>query len=129
MGNIKFINAGAGSGKTYRLTEMFCDLVEKGAKPSQFILTTYTKAAADEFRSKIKSRLIEKGMSDVLPLVESAHIGTIHSVAQSYIEKYWYLLDMSPALAVREEDEISGIAFESALIQASLAGRISCSAE
>lgn len=106
MGNIKFINAGAGSGKTYRLTEMFCERIEKDAKPSQFILTTYTKAAADEFRSKIKSRLIEKGMSDVFPLVESAHIGTIHSVAQSYIEKYWYLLDMSPALAVREEDEM-----------------------
>ena len=106
MGNIKFINAGAGSGKTYRLTEMFCEQIEKDAKPSQFILTTYTKAAADEFRSKIKSRLIEKGMTDVFPLVESAHIGTIHSVAQSYIEKYWYLLDMSPALAVREEDEM-----------------------
>ena len=106
MGNIQFINAGAGSGKTYTLTKMLCERLAKGAKPSEFVLTTYTKAAADEFRSKIKSRLIEEGMSEVLPLVESAHIGTIHSVAQSYIEKYWYLLDMSPALSVKEEDEM-----------------------
>ena len=106
MGNIQFINAGAGSGKTYTLTKMLCESLSKGAKPSEFVLTTYTKAAADEFRNKIKSRLIEEGMSEVLPLVESAHIGTIHSVAQSYIEKYWYLLDMSPALSVKEEDEM-----------------------
>lgn len=106
MGNIQFINAGAGSGKTYTLTKKFCELLADGAKPSEFILTTYTKAAADEFRSKIKARLLEEGMTDVLPLVESAHIGTIHSVAQSYIEKYWYLLNMSPSLAVKEKDDM-----------------------
>jgi ATP-dependent exoDNAse (exonuclease V) beta subunit len=106
MGNIQFINAGAGSGKTYTLTKKFYEFLKDGAKPSEFILTTYTKAAADEFRSKIKAKLLEEGMLDVLPLVESARIGTIHSVAQSYIEKYWYLLHMSPSLAVREENEM-----------------------
>ena len=106
MGNIKFINAGAGSGKTYTLTKLFCQRLAEGAKPSEFILTTYTKAAADEFRSKIKAKLMEEGMNDMLSLVESAHIGTIHSVAQSFIEKYWYLLDMSPALVVKEDDEM-----------------------
>ncbi|MBR5836066.1 MAG: UvrD-helicase domain-containing protein, partial [Bacteroidales bacterium] len=106
MGNIQFINAGAGSGKTYTLTKLFCKRLAEGAKPSEFVLTTYTKAAADEFRSKIKARLMEEGMNDMLSLVESAQIGTIHSVAQSFIEKYWYLLDMSPALAIKEEDEM-----------------------
>ena len=114
MGNIQFINAGAGSGKTYTLTKLFCQRLAEGAKPSEFILTTYTKAAADEFRSKIKSKLIEEGMNEMLSLVESAQIGTIHSVAQSFIEKYWYLLDMSPALAVKEEDEMK--AFRSRIL-------------
>ena len=114
MGNIQFINAGAGSGKTYTLTKLFCKRLAEGAKPSEFILTTYTKAAADEFRSKIKAKLIEEGMNDMLSLVESAQIGTIHSVAQSFIEKYWYLLDMSPALAVKEEDEMK--AFRSRIL-------------
>ena len=114
MGNIQFINAGAGSGKTYTLTKLFCQRLAEGAKPSEFVLTTYTKAAADEFRSKIKSKLIEEGMNDMLSLVESAQIGTIHSVAQSFIEKYWYLLDMSPTLAVKEEDEMK--AFRSRIL-------------
>lgn len=114
MGNIQFINAGAGSGKTYTLTKLFCQRLAEGAKPSEFVLTTYTKAAADEFRSKIKAKLIEEGMNDMLSLVESAQIGTIHSVAQSFIEKYWYLLDMSPALAVKEEDEMK--AFRSRIL-------------
>ena len=61
MGNIQFINAGAGSGKTYTLTKLFCKRLAEGAKPSEFILTTYTKAAADEFRSKIKAKLMEEG--------------------------------------------------------------------
>ncbi len=106
MGQIKFINAGAGSGKTYRLTEDFCKYIGEGAKPSEFILTTYTKAAAEEFRTKIKAKLLEKNLKDYIPLVDSAQIGTIHSVAQSYIEKYWYLLDMSPLLSIKEEFEI-----------------------
>ena len=115
MGKIHFIKAGAGSGKTYKLTEMFCDyLKKKDARPSEFVLTTYTKAAADEFRSKVKDKLKEKGMYDMIPLVESAHIGTIHSVAQSFIEKYWYLLDMSPALSVKEKDEM--VAFRSRIL-------------
>ena len=116
MGNIQFINAGAGSGKTYTLTKLFCQRLAEGAKPSEFVLTTYTKAAADEFRSKIKAKLMEKGMNDMLSLVESAHIGTIHSIAQSFIEKYWYLLDMSPALAIKEEDEMK--AFRSRVLDA-----------
>lgn len=114
MGTINFINAGAGSGKTHTLINMFCERLANGAKPSEFILTTYTKAAADEFRSKIKSRLLEEKKYDKLPLVESAHIGTIHSVAQSFIEKYWYLLDMSPALSVKEDDEM--VAFRSRML-------------
>lgn len=106
MGHIKFINAGAGSGKTYRLTEQFCEELRNEAQPSEFILTTYTKAAAEEFRTKIKGKLIERGMREYMPLVDSAQIGTIHSVAQAYIEKYWYLLNMSPTLALKEEGEM-----------------------
>ena len=106
MGHIKFINAGAGSGKTHRLTEQFCEELRNGAQPSEFILTTYTKAAAEEFRTKIKGKLIETDMRGHLPLVDSAQIGTIHSVAQAYIEKYWYLLNMSPTLALKEEGEM-----------------------
>lgn len=106
MRNVHFINAGAGSGKTYRLTEVFCRLLEKGAEPSEFILTTYTKAAADEFRSKIKARLYDEGMGRHAANVDAAGIGTIHSVAQSYIRKYWYLLGITPDISVMEDKDV-----------------------
>ena len=107
MGTVNFINAGAGSGKTYTLTKKLCDkLYNDGAKPSEFILTTFTKAAADEFKSKIKARLISDNMQQMLPLVDSAQIGTIDSVAQSYVEKYWYMLDMSPRLSIKDEEDM-----------------------
>lgn len=106
MGKVSFINAGAGSGKTYTLTQKFCEIVSKGAKPSEFILTTYTKAAAAEFRNKLKARLKDEGKKEFLPLVDSAQIGTIHSVAQSYLERYWYLLGMSPSLSIKDNDEM-----------------------
>ena len=51
MKNITFINAGAGSGKTYRLTTDLTHLLtQEGLEPSQVILTTYTEIAAAEFR-------------------------------------------------------------------------------
>lgn len=115
MGNVEYIKAGAGSGKTYTLTKKLCEQLSDKAKPSEFILTTYTKAAADEFRSKIKARLISENMLDKVPLVESAMIGTIHSVAQSYIEKYWYLLDMSPRLSIK--DDIETAAFRERVLE------------
>ena len=115
MENVEYIKAGAGSGKTYTLTKKLCEQLSDKAKPSEFILTTYTKAAADEFRSKIKARLISENMLDKVPLVESAMIGTIHSVAQSYIEKYWYLLDMSPRLSIK--DDIETAAFRERVLE------------
>ena len=43
MKNITYINAGAGSGKTYRLTSEMVDKVKKGlCSPSQIIASTST---------------------------------------------------------------------------------------
>ena len=58
MKNVTYINAGAGSGKTYRLTETLTGLIKAGkAKPEQVILTTYTRKAANEFKEKAKAFL------------------------------------------------------------------------
>jgi ATP-dependent exoDNAse (exonuclease V) beta subunit len=44
MKNIKFINAGAGSGKTHRLTEVLADWVkEEDNNADEVMLTTFTK--------------------------------------------------------------------------------------
>lgn len=51
MKNVTYINARAGSGKTYRLTESQTKLIKsENVKPEQVILTTFTTKAANEFK-------------------------------------------------------------------------------
>ena len=53
-----FISAGAGSGKTYRITTDVAKMVFDGKlNPEQVIMTTFTKAAAQELREKAKKEL------------------------------------------------------------------------
>ena len=50
---ITFISAGAGSGKTHRLTEILNkELNSGGVRPSGVIATTFTKKAATELRER-----------------------------------------------------------------------------
>ena len=69
---------------------------ENPCAPSEIILTTYTKAAAKEFREKTFKRLLEVPAAlDVAKILDTATIGTVHSVAQQYIQRYWSLLGYS----------------------------------
>ena len=65
MKNVTYINAGAGSGKTYRLTETLTNLIKsEKVKPEQVILTTFTTKAANEFKEKAKAFLYDEGLYD-----------------------------------------------------------------
>lgn len=93
MKNIKYISAGAGSGKTYTLTEQLAaDIRDGKVRPDQVILTTFTKKAAAEFKEKSKAKLFEKGLFEEANLLDGAMIGTVHSVANAVISKFWYYL-------------------------------------
>lgn len=107
MKNIEFINAGAGSGKTWTLTTKMAELIGSGAtSPSRVILTTFTKLAAEEFRVKARAKLLEMGYHEEAAMMDSATVGTVHSVALGYIRRYWYLLGLGAGVeAMPEEDE------------------------
>lgn len=93
MRNIHYINAGAGSGKTYTLTEKLTEKIISGAcKPSEVILTTFTELAAGEFRERAQAKLIENKLFDDAAELQNSMIGTVHSVAHKFVAKYWYLL-------------------------------------
>ena len=88
MKNVTYINAGAGSGKTFTLTRILADKLsdkETVLRPSQVILTTFTELAAAEFREKARQQILSKGGTDVAAQMDSAVIGTVHSVAFSFI--------------------------------------------
>ena len=113
MRNVTYINAGAGSGKTYTLTKKLAEkLSEKDENgksvimPSQVILTTFTELAAAEFREKARVQILEKGNFSAAAQMDSAAIGTVHSVALQFIKKFWYLLDYGADIkTISERDE------------------------
>lgn len=58
MKNTTFVSAGAGSGKTHRLTQDIVRLVREGqCQADEIILTTYTETAAQELREKVRTAL------------------------------------------------------------------------
>ncbi len=107
MKNVEYFNAGAGSGKTYTLTEKIVELVQNGTvKPEQIILTTFTTKAANEFKEKVKAALYAAGLYDEAARLDQALIGTVHSVCERFIAKYWFLIGLMPDMGVMtEEDE------------------------
>ena len=108
MKNITYISASAGSGKTYAITTNLTDIIFKGmAEPEQAILTTFTKAAAAELKEKAKAKLCENGLYEQAERLEQAMIGTAHSVAESFIKKYWHILGLSPELNVMTDEDVN----------------------
>lgn len=109
MKNIQYINAGAGSGKTTKLTQILSEELGKEnrtIRPSEVILTTFTELAASEFREKSRQQLFKDGYPDIAAELDSATIGTVHSVALSFIQRYWYLIGVSPDMKVMSEDDL-----------------------
>lgn len=108
MKGIKYISAGAGSGKTYKLTHELADLIIEGrVKPEGIIMTTFTIKAASELRERAKAVLYEKGHFDEAERLDQSLIGTVHSVAYALIQKYWYYLGISPDLQVMTDEDTS----------------------
>lgn len=56
---IHWINASAGTGKTYTLTSILVWLMLEEYLPKQIIVTTFTRKAATELKNRIRSRLNE----------------------------------------------------------------------
>ena len=113
MERVTYISAGAGSGKTYKLTHLLAEHIANGdVEPEKVILTTYTKKAAAEFREKAKSVLYEEGRNnptlyEAAARLEQASIGTVHAVANSFVQKYWYYLGLSPQQKVIAEEDVN----------------------
>lgn len=108
MKNITFFNAGAGSGKTYHLTMTLSQVIRDGiCKADEVILTTFTEAAAAEFKAKARETLHKEQMHDQANMLSSAIMGTVHSVAHQLIRKYWHYLGSGVDLRVMPKEDAS----------------------
>ena len=105
MKNTTFVSAGAGSGKTYRLTQDIARMITEGkCQAEEIILTTFTEAAAKELREKVRSTLYSKGLYDAAINIDNAAIGTIHSIAYQFVSRYWYLLGISANVSIMDTE-------------------------
>ena len=109
MKNITYINAGAGSGKTYRLTEEMVEKVEKGrCTPSQIIASTFTTAAAADLKKNAREKFLQHKLFSEAAELDSAAIGTVHSIGLQYIKKYWYKLGLSASVETITDEAKTG---------------------
>ena len=110
-GDSLLVSAAAGSGKTAVLVERVLKyLMEEKGDIRRLLITTYTEAAAAEMRLKIKKRVdaaLQENPSDHLmrqsALIESAQIGTTHSVCLQLITRVFDQLKMDPRMRLMDQ--------------------------
>ena len=106
MNNIEFISAGAGSGKTYKLTGTLAQALESGtARPHAILATTFTVKAATELRERARSWLLEKGRIDLATAIGQARLGTVNSVCGQMLKRFCFELGLSPDQTVLGEGQ------------------------
>ncbi len=114
-GNL-LVSAAAGSGKTAVLTERIARLTAKGASIGDFLVVTFTRAAADEMKKRIGQRLMalsyecnDKAVKAHLQAqaIEShnANISTLHSFCTDLLRRHFHEADLDPAFRVADESE------------------------
>ena len=110
------VSAAAGSGKTKVLVERLLDYLTDPNCPAEmdeFLIITYTKAAAAELRSKIAAKLTEKiaeqphnkHLQRQIQRLFLAKIATVHSFCSDILREYAYMLDIPADFRVLDEDE------------------------
>ena len=79
------ITAGPGTGKTFTLVQRALYLIqERGVKPEEILMTTFTEKAAKELVTRISNVLLKKG---ILLNLNEMYIGTFHSICLRFIKE------------------------------------------
>ena len=96
-----FIEASAGTGKTYTIVEIIAKLILEGVPLTKLLVVTYTEKAAGELKDRIRTKIegvLEQGLAvadekkfrTALRDLNEAEIGTIHSFCNSTIKNFAY---------------------------------------
>lgn len=110
------VSAAAGSGKTKVLVDRLLKYITDPADPAnidEFLIITYTKAAASELRGKIAAKLTEhiamdpanRHLQRQLQRLYLTNISTVHAFCADILRRYAYRLDISADFRVGDENE------------------------
>ena len=115
------VSASAGTGKTAVLTERIVKILLDSTRYEdidRMLVVTFTRSAAAEMRARISAKLSEKfeeakrnnesaeyteHISRQLALLPNAKITTIDSLCFSILKKYYYAIDIDPAVTIIDE--------------------------
>ncbi len=110
------VSAAAGSGKTKVLVDRLLLYLNDPIKPANiddFLIITYTKAAAGELRGKIAKKITEqialhpenRHLQQQIQRLYLAKISTVHGFCTDILREYAYLLNISADFRVADENE------------------------
>ena len=114
------VSAAAGSGKTKVLVDRLMSYLTDPVDPANlddFLIITYTKAAASELRGKISDKLTnyiavhpeDRHMHQQIQCLHMAKICTVHAFCADILREYAYHLDISADFRIAEENECQEI--------------------
>lgn len=98
------VSAGAGSGKTAVLTERVITKIKNGVSVDKLLILTFTKAAAQEMKERIRQAIQKENLIEQLKLLDCAYITTFDSFALSIVKKYHYLINVSQNITIGNEN-------------------------
>ena len=118
------VSASAGSGKTTVLVERLMQEILTGTGVNELLVVTFTKAAAQEMKAKIKSALEQRlnkheklkiDLREQLNLIDAANISTIDAFCLDVIHRFYYVIDLDPSFSVLTDETQAALMRERAL--------------
>ncbi len=114
------VSAGAGSGKTYVIVQRLLSYITDPDDPrdiDDFLIITYTRAAASELKQKIFDELSNRLSSEPsnyrirrqLLKIHSAKICTVHSFCASVLREHAARLDLDASFRIPDEAQSSAM--------------------
>jgi len=115
-GGVLLVSAAAGSGKTKVLVDRLLAYLTDEKDPANlddFLIITYTKAAASELRGKIAAKLTERiaqepenrHLQKQMQRLFLTKISTVHGFCSDLLREYAYRLDVAADFRVADENE------------------------
>ncbi|WP_291321284.1 UvrD-helicase domain-containing protein [Desulfonatronospira sp.] len=105
MSGIHIITASAGSGKTYRLTELLGEkIASKEVRPEAVMATTFTRKAAAELQERVRQKLISQGLVSEAHRLSAARMGTINAICGRLVNDFTFEKGLFPDAGVLDEN-------------------------
>lgn len=108
-GMLKMLSAGAGAGKTSRLSGEILKSIQNGVPPENIVATTFTTKAADELIERVRLELLKAGDATSAARILDGYVGTMNSVFGRLLREFALELGLSPVQKVLAESEASSL--------------------